>query len=41
MGIICGLSVQAVALVIVNMCTNWDNEVSHSHTQSNTVNIVN
>nr|QBM79459.1 MATE29 [Rehmannia glutinosa] len=26
-GIICGLSVQAVALVIVNLCTNWDDEV--------------
>ncbi|KAK6122320.1 hypothetical protein DH2020_043940 [Rehmannia glutinosa] len=26
-GIICGLSVQAVALVIVNLSTNWDDEV--------------
>ncbi|CAI9096096.1 OLC1v1032168C2 [Oldenlandia corymbosa var. corymbosa] len=26
MGIICGLSVQVVALVTVNLCTNWDNE---------------
>lgn len=26
-GIICGLSVQAVALIIVNLCTNWDDEV--------------
>ncbi|XP_011070680.1 protein DETOXIFICATION 16 isoform X1 [Sesamum indicum] len=27
MGIICGLSVQAVALVVVNVATNWDDEV--------------
>ncbi|KAK4763200.1 hypothetical protein SAY86_008968 [Trapa natans] len=27
MGIICGLSVQAAALVTVNVCTNWDAEV--------------
>ncbi|XP_027095890.1 protein DETOXIFICATION 16 [Coffea arabica] len=26
MGIICGLSVQVVALVTVNLCTDWDNE---------------
>lgn len=30
MGIICGLSVQVVALVTVNACTNWDQEVSFS-----------
>jgi MATE family multidrug resistance protein len=27
MGIICGLSVQVVALVIVNVCTDWNQEV--------------
>ncbi|KAL0372673.1 UNVERIFIED_CONTAM: protein DETOXIFICATION 16 [Sesamum calycinum] len=32
MGIICGLSVQAVALVVVNVATNWDDEVSLSDT---------
>ncbi|KAL0408919.1 UNVERIFIED_CONTAM: protein DETOXIFICATION 16 [Sesamum radiatum] len=32
MGIICGLSVQAVALVVVNVATNWDDEVSLSVT---------
>ncbi|KAL3501812.1 hypothetical protein ACH5RR_036261 [Cinchona calisaya] len=26
MGIICGLSVQVVALIIVNLCTDWDSE---------------
>ncbi|GLT35050.1 hypothetical protein SLA2020_095340 [Shorea laevis] len=26
MGIICGLSVQVIALVTLNSCTNWDNE---------------
>ncbi|KAL7110652.1 hypothetical protein ACP275_05G039200 [Erythranthe tilingii] len=26
MGIICGLSVQALALIIINLCTNWDHE---------------
>ena len=27
MGIICGLSVQVVALVTVNLCTDWNQEV--------------
>lgn len=27
MGIICGLSVQGIALVTVNACTDWDREV--------------
>jgi uncharacterized membrane protein len=27
MGIICGLSVQVMALVIVNICTDWNHEV--------------
>lgn len=27
MGIICGLSVQVLALITVNACTNWDQEV--------------
>lgn len=28
MGIICGLSIQIIALVTVNARTNWDHEVS-------------
>jgi hypothetical protein len=27
MGIICGLSVQVMALVMVNICTDWNHEV--------------
>ncbi|KAJ0039118.1 hypothetical protein Pint_22183 [Pistacia integerrima] len=30
MGIICGLSVQVLALVIVNACTNWDQEAARA-----------
>ncbi|XP_031281300.1 protein DETOXIFICATION 16-like [Pistacia vera] len=30
MGIICGLSVQVLALVTVNACTNWDKEAARA-----------
>ncbi|XP_057735474.1 protein DETOXIFICATION 16-like isoform X1 [Arachis stenosperma] len=40
-GIICGLSVQGIALVTVNVCTDWDREARKTvHTTQETTNMV-
>jgi hypothetical protein len=39
MGIICGLSVQGIALIAVNVCTDWDREVS-IFSASSTISII-
>ncbi|CAA2998313.1 DETOXIFICATION 16-like [Olea europaea subsp. europaea] len=43
MGIICGLSIQAIALLMVNLCTNWDSEAKKAidRVQKSKVNINN
>lgn len=40
MGIICGLSIQVIALITINLCTNWDNEAREAASRVQTTGVA-